>query len=223
MDISYIEKQVKALLGAEGSGHDWEHIRRVTATAGQLAAQEKANAELVTAAALLHDIDDQKLTNDSNSEYDLHETRRILQEANASDQEIDAIVTILQSTGFRKSLVGVTPDILEARILSDADYLDAIGAVGIARCFTFGGSRGRPLFTPDAFPKTEYTQAEYLSRSGHSANHFFDKLLKLKDKMYTDAGRTEAQKRHLFMKQYLEQLFHETAAPKQWFDLLNQH
>ena len=220
MDIAVIENEVKTLLGAEGSGHDWEHIRRVTAIARRLAEQEDANSELAIATALLHDVDDRKVTGSETSEDELPAARRILTLAGATGNEAEAVCANIQSMGYHKSLGGVTPQTPEAKVVGDADYLDAIGAIGVARCFTFGGSRSRPIFVPDQKPMDELSKDAYINNVSASVNHFFEKLLRLKDLMQTRAGKEEALRRHQFMVEYLRTLFEETDAPHEWKDLL---
>lgn len=223
MKMDYIRDQVKELLGAEGTGHDWEHIRRVTATAVMLAKQENADLQIVEAAALLHDVDDRKISGDINTEKELPTARRLMKEAGASEEQIATIVSLIHSLGFHKSLGGVKPETLEAKIVSDADYLDAIGAIGVARCCAYGGSKGRNIFLPEITPTLDISQSQYVNQSTPTINHFFEKLLKLKDKIHTDAGRIEAAKRHHYMLVFLENFFREADAGPVWSDMLKKY
>lgn len=214
---------VRAHLTGEGSGHDWEHIERVWLTAQKLAGAENADLELVSLAALLHDVDDAKLTGDLATEYTLPTAHRFMAEAGVPEARQEQVANIIRASGYHKSLDGKGTPSLEQQILSDADYLDAMGAIGIARCFAYGGHKSRPIFIPGDAPRDTISRADYVSTKTNSLNHFFEKLLRLKDKMATPAGKAEAAKRHATMVRYLEDFFAETGAPKEWLALLEQY
>lgn len=213
---------VEAFLRHEGSGHDWQHIYRVWQVAQKLAEEEGANLEIVNLAALLHDVDDYKLTNDPTSEEKLPTARKIMAEAGISEAIIEIVCTTIKMTGFAKSLAGKTERTLEAHILSDADQLDAIGAIAIARVFAYGGHKNRLIFNPEDIPQTQTTRESYVNNNSCGISHFFEKLLKLRHMMFTATSKGEAEIRHKFMVEYLDQFFTEAAAPAIWKERLNQ-
>jgi uncharacterized protein len=221
--VAKVAGLVQKHLENEGSGHDWEHIRRVWQTAARLAAEEKADAELVELAALLHDVDDAKLTGDLATEITLPTARRFMAGADVPATRAESVCAILKASGYHKSLDGDGAKTLEAHILSDADYLDAMGAIGIARAFAYGGNKGRPLFEPAAIPREHISRAEYVSTTTNSISHFFEKILRLRDKITTAAGKAEAARRHARMLRYLEDFFDETAAPPEWRQRLDAY
>lgn len=221
--VGLVAKEVAQILTDEGSGHDWQHISRVRATAEKLAIAESADIDVVVLSALLHDVDDRKVTGDNTTEKLLPNARRILSEAGADIGLSTLVCDTIRMTGFHKSLIEGPDRTLEAQILSDADQLDAIGAVGIARTFVYGASRNRPMFTPDAMPMTDFTAEEYDRNQGSTVAHFFEKLLKLRDMMATTAGRDEARIRHMRMVDFLDAFFSETSAPLEWTKMLDVH
>lgn len=221
--VGLVAKEVAQILADEGSGHDWQHISRVRATAEKLAIAESADIDVVALSALLHDVDDRKVTGDNTTEKLLPNARRILSEAGADIGLSTVVCDTIRMTGFHKSLIEGPDRTLEAQILSDADQLDAIGAVGIARTFVYGASRNRPMFTPDAMPMIDFTAEEYDRNQGSTVAHFFEKLLKLRDMMATTAGRDEARIRHMRMVDFLDAFFSETRAPLEWTKMLDVH
>jgi uncharacterized protein len=220
--IQAVARDVENLLTHEGSGHDWQHIRRVWRTAVQLADIEGANQTVVALAALLHDVDDRKLTGDPTTAERLPTARRILAAASVDPVLSETVCKTIKMTGFHKSLDGVQDRTLEAHILSDSDQLDAIGAVGIARTFVYGASKKRSMFDPDSLPMEKFTAAEYDANMGSTVNHFFEKLLRLRGLMFTQAGKVEANTRHGRMVSFLDDFFDESFAPTEWTDLLNK-
>lgn len=221
--IDAVTEAVRALHEGEGSGHDWQHIQRVRHVAKTLAEEEKADAFVVELAALLHDADDRKLTKDASTEERLPTARRIMEKAGLRASAVETVCRTIQMTGFHKSLKSGQDRTLEAHVLSDADQLDAIGAVGIARTFVYGASRGRPLFEPEALPMTEFTAAQYDANRGSTVNHFFEKLLKLRSMMFTHSGKREAERRHGRMVAFLDGFFEEAAAPLEWKSMLDAY
>lgn len=214
---------VKAFHEHEGSGHDWQHIRRVCATAGRLAREEGADLDIVMLIALLHDVDDRKLTGDINTEKTLPSARRIMTEAGIAAAVIETVLEGIGSIGFHKTLSGDVQRSLEARIVSDSDQLDAIGAIGIARTFVYGAFKSRQMFDPDEVPMETFTKEEYAANKGTTVAHFFEKLLKLHTMMHTAAGRREGQTRHHMMVEYLDAFFREVDAPEEWKLRLEKH
>lgn len=189
------------------SGHDFEHIKRVYANACSLLEKTPhANAFVVKMSALLHDIDDHKFKTEGKN------ASKFLQSIKLNQQLIDEILSTIDAIGFAKSGPNPKFDTIEMKLLYDADKLDAIGAIGICRAIMFGTWSERPLFDADIFPTENLSKEEYknLTRKGNnSINHFFDKLLKLKDAMQTETGKQEALKRHDFMLAFLRQFFEE--------------
>lgn len=197
---------VRRELEGEGSGHDWWHIVRVTRLAQEIAEKENADEFICTLAALLHDIADEKL-NECEA-YGLKKVKDFLTTQSLDEQLIEVILEIISSISF-KGGHGVKPELLEAKVVQDADRLDAIGAIGIARCFLYAGFRGHLMYDPNISPRTQMSKEEYRSNEGTAINHFYEKLLKLKDRMNTDTARQMAESRHRFMEQYLEQFAQE--------------
>lgn len=181
----------------DNSGHDFEHIKRVYANVLKLLENEpNADEFIVKMSALLHDVDDHKLNTDDKN------TLRFLQSTNLEENKINIILETIGAISFSKS--GANPNFksLEMQLLSDADKLDAMGAIGVCRTIIFDASKNRPLFYSDIFPGTK-------DINDHAINHFFDKLLKLKGAMQTEVGKAEAQSRHEFMIVFLRQFFNE--------------
>ncbi len=183
----------KAVFDGDGSGHDFDHTMRVYRMAVRIAEEEGADIQTVALAALLHDVDDRKLS----PETCLHKDRAVgfLREHGVTEDEIRRIVQIISEISFSEG--NGRPSTLEGMCVQDADRLDAIGAIGIARAFAFGGSRGRRIHDPDAQDRTT------------SVQHFYDKLLLLKDLMNTDTGRRLAQQRDAFLRDFLEEFYAE--------------
>lgn len=200
------KQMVKAKLKDEGTGHDWYHIERVWKTASKLAKKEQANSFIIELAALLHDLIDDKLIDDK--EQALQEVEYFLEGAGVSASDADRIMDIIQSISF-KGGNGRKLTSLEAQIVQDADRLDAIGAIGIARCFAFAGSKGHVLFDPELSVREEMTEREYREGPSSAIHHFYEKLLKLKDLMNTESAKDMASERHAFMEEYLMKFFEE--------------
>lgn len=201
----------------DNSGHDAEHIRRVYENVCLLLPfYADVNEFVVKAAALLHDIDDRKLGSDG------QRAKKFLEKLNISESVSEKILDTISSISF--STTGYNPhlDTLEKAILFDADKLDAIGAIGICRAVLYGAKTQRPLFDPDVFPMEEFSKEEYKKndrKENTTINHFFDKLLKLKDIMQTEAGKAEAERRHVFMVDFLKEFFSEQKEMR-WLEFL---
>lgn len=194
---------VREKLEGEGTGHDWWHIYRVWQNAKAIALEEGGNGFIIELAALLHDIADHKFHNGDESVGPRVATEFLLG-LEVSQVVIDSVIQIMDEISFSK---GMLPSSLEGRIVQDADRLDAIGAIGIARAFAYGGYKEREIYNPD-IPPTEYaTKEEYKKNTNSTLNHFYEKLLLLKDLMNTPKGKAMAQERHVFMQNYLDQ-FH---------------
>lgn len=203
---------VYAELKDEMSGHDWWHIVRVTNNAVEIATQEQADVFICELAALLHDIADGKLN--ENEEVGLQKVEQWLQNHQASDAEIAHVLDIISTMSFKGGHQQKNVSTLEGQIVQDADRLDAIGAIGIARAMAYSGHIGRPIHDPDLQPRENMTLEEYRAGKSSSIMHFYEKLLKLKDLMNTDYAKQLAIGRHHFLEEYLEQFYAEWDAKK---------
>ncbi|MEC0212425.1 HD domain-containing protein [Paenibacillus ehimensis] len=202
-------------LERDSSGHDWWHIVRVTRTAKRLAAVERADTFICELAALLHDVADEKLN--PSKEAGLQKVENWLAEAGTDEADRAHVMDIISTMSFGGGH-GQPMRTAEGRIVQDADRLDAIGAIGIARVFAYGGWKGRPMHDPELPVREHMTPEEYRSHPGTAINHFYEKLLKLKDLMNTNAARALAEERHRFMERYLEQFYSEWDAVDGAFD-----
>lgn len=220
MDI--VSKALKFALechGGDCSGHDFEHIVRVLRNAERILQSESEADELVVRlAAILHDVDDYKLGSDG------HRAERFLRENNVEERVREQVLEVVGAISFSKS--GSTPqfNMIEQKIVSDADKLDAMGAIGVCRTVMYSAAMGRALFNEKEFPNENLTPEEYKNKNrkgNHSINHFFEKLLKLKNAMQTEEGRQEAFRRHKFMILFLEEFFAETGAML-WLEYLHK-
>ncbi|MED1562526.1 phosphohydrolase [Alkalihalobacillus alcalophilus ATCC 27647 = CGMCC 1.3604] len=204
--INKTEIWVKEQLFDEKSGHDWYHIKRVTNQAIVLANKEQADLFIVTMASLLHDIADDKLI--ENEEKALNSIKEWLDSIQVTPEEQALIFDIIQSISF-KAGNGQLLRTIEAKVVQDADRLDAIGAIGIARAFTYSGQKGQAMYDPTIAVRDNMTLEEYRNGKSSAVHHFYEKLFKLKDLMNTESAKEEAEKRHLFMEEFLEQFYRE--------------
>lgn len=204
--ILTVERQVKERLWQEGSGHDWHHIDRVRNLAILLAKEEGADKEIAELAALLHDLPDEKMSRERS--LSLSEIALWLKELNVTEQANDHVCRILSTISFKGTGASV-PVTLEGRIVQDADRLDAIGAIGTARAFLYAGSKGHSLHAEESVPRENMTKEEYRLQPSTAINHFYEKLLKLKSLMNTDAAKVMAEERHAFMLSFLDQFYKE--------------
>ncbi len=202
------EKAARQIYDTFDASHDWQHIKRVRNNAAAILEHEKADAFLIDIAVLLHDVSDPKYIQDGEDP----ETA-ILNSLELTETQKQQVKAIIQSVSF-KGGNGIAPATIEAEIVQDADRLDAIGAVGIARTFAYGGAKGRKLYDWQEKPRDEMTEEEYRSAPTSSATHFYEKLLLLKDTMNTATGKQIAEERHQFMLSFLEQLIKETDGNK---------
>jgi len=217
--IKKTEFFVKETLGEDSTGHDWWHIYRVRNLAKRIARHEGADIFIVELAALLHDIGDYKFFQ-GDEEAGAAKVRGWLSSLEISPSLIDKIVEITSQISFMHTLPdkskekgkkNTTIPIISKELMAvtDADRLDAMGAIGIARAFTYGGFFNRPIYDPSIKPSKFITKEEYKTTEAPSINHFYEKLLKLKDMMYTPLGRKMAKRRHRFLNLYLKQFFKE--------------
>lgn len=201
---AFVKSELK---NAEG-GHDWWHIERVWKNALTIAKTESANLFIIELGALLHDIADPKF-NDGDETIGGEKAMAFLRSLSVDKGIVIHIGKIIANISFKGG--NVKPDFFSAElaVVQDADRLDALGAIGIARAFNYGGFKGRELYNPSIKPEMGITKAQYKSSSAPTINHFYEKLLLLKDRMNTETGRKMAQQRHQFMELFLKQFFKE--------------
>ena len=207
MSKTIIEKcktQVKTIYDTFDASHDWQHIERVLHNAAEIMENESADRFVVELAILLHDVSDPKYSKEGENPEE-----EILSSLSLPEDQQNLIKRIIRQVSF-KGGNGEAPASTEAKIVQDADRLDAIGAVGIARTFAYGGAKGRSLYDWSERPRAEMTEEEYRNKPTSSATHFYEKLLLLKDRMNTETGKQIADERHQFMLSFLEQLKKET-------------
>lgn len=197
----------QSLTNAEG-GHDWWHIYRVWKTAKTIAAQENADLVVVELGALLHDIADSKFHNGDES-IGPQKARAFLNTLHVDENIITHIENIIKNISFKGGKEVSSFSSKELDIVQDADRLDAIGAIGIARAFNYGGYKNRKLYDPTIKPNLHKTKEEYKNSDDPTLNHFYEKLFLLKDRMNTQAGKRIAEQRHQFMQQYVDQFYKE--------------
>lgn len=208
--MSLIEKTlllIKEKLSGEASGHDYWHVYRVWQLAKRIAQSEKCDCEVVELAALLHDIADWKF-NGGDYEAGPREARKWLESQKYPEAKIELICQIIREISFKGAKVADETSSIEASIVQDADRLDAIGAVGIARTFAYGGSKNRPMYEPNVEHELHSSFEDYKKSQTHTVNHFHEKLLLLKDKMKTKTGKELAKHRHEYMENFLKE-FHQ--------------
>jgi len=206
--VDRVAAHIKAKFLAESSGHDWHHINRVWQLTRQIAIEEGANLEIAELGALVHDIADWKF-HDGDDSVGPREAELLLNREGASPQVVAAVVDIVATISYKGAGVTTAMRTLEGRCVQDADRLDAIGAIGIARCFAYGGHAGRPMHSPDEAPVLHQTAAAYKASKGASLNHFYEKLFLLKERMNTPTGRILAEPRHQFMEEFVAQFLRE--------------
>ncbi len=199
---------VKATLKCAEGGHDWFHIERVYKNALLIAKNESVDGFVVALGALLHDIADSKFHNGDESVGPKVATD-FLKSQDVDEGVIAHVVQIINNISFKGGKVARTFSSKELDVVQDADRLDAIGAIGIARTFNYGGFKNRAIYSPDIAPNLTMTKEEYKSSTAPTINHFYEKLLLLKDKMNTKTGQHLAQQRHNYMEQFLEQFYKE--------------
>ncbi|TSD63771.1 HD domain-containing protein [Inquilinus sp. KBS0705] len=205
--VTFVQQTLK---DAEG-GHDWWHIQRVCTNAKLIAQTETCDILVVQLAALLHDIADSKFHN-GDEEIGPATAGRFLESIRLPAETVTHVQQIIRHMSFKAGFDKVTFHSPELAIVQDADRLDAIGAIGIARAFTYGGFKGREIYNPELRPNLNMSKEEYKNTTAPTINHFYEKLLLLKDKMNTATGKALAQQRHNFMESYLQQFYTEVGA-----------
>lgn len=205
--IAYVQQELE---GAEG-GHDWFHIERVWKTSKTLAKEENVNTTIVELGALLHDIADAKFHNGDES-IGPQKAKAFLEKHHVDEAIIEHVLQIIKNISFKGGNFDQAFRSAELDVVQDADRLDAIGAIGIARCFNYGGYKNRKLYDPAIPPKLNMSKEEYKASTAPTINHFYEKLLLLKDRMNTPSGKKMAEQRHAFMESFLAQFYAEWEA-----------
>ena len=206
--ISKTCKFVENKLAGDGSGHDWWHIFRVWTLAKKIAVEEKAQMEIVELGSLLHDIADWKFHGGDDS-IGPAMAQEFLSNNDVDPQLTESVVDIVSTISYKGAGVATPMKTLEGKIVQDADRLDAIGALGIARTFAYGGYKNRLIYHPDEKPVLHQSYTDYKKNEGHTINHFYEKLLLLRERMNTKTGKRIADGRHQFMQSFLEQFYRE--------------
>lgn len=197
----------RSLCADDAGGHGFGHVERVCRTAVDIAEKEGADVFVCALAAALHDVDDRKLSPETCKNKD--NARRFMNQNAVPEETAEQVLRIIDEVSF-KGTDSVTPNTLEGKVVQDADRLDAMGAVGIARCFAYGGSTGRKIYEPGEKPLLCADAEAYYTGKTCSINHFYEKLLLLKDMMNTSSAKREAEKRHAYMLGFLSEFFRET-------------
>tara|TARA_B100001063_G_C16739464_1_gene543931 strand:- start:1001 stop:1645 length:645 start_codon:yes stop_codon:yes gene_type:complete len=206
--VKAIQEKVKAFFENKEGSHDWEHIKRVWKLSIYLQKKEGGNKELIELCALLHDVSDHKY-NGGDFSLGGDVAKQWIIDAGGSEALAHQVAIIVPKISFKGAKVEDEELPIEGRIVRDADRLDAIGAIGVARAFAYGGSKNRPLYSEGIKPVMHENKEDYLNSKSHTINHFYEKLLKIKGRMDTNTAKELAHTRHLFMEKYLEQFFLE--------------
>ncbi len=208
--ITQTAQFVQNQLEGEGSGHDWWHILRVWNMSKKLASEvsDPVSTLVVELAALLHDIADHKFY-DGDLTVGPKVASEWLHSIKVDKEVIDHVSDIIKDLSFKGAEVATPMKTMEGKIVQDADRLDAIGAIGIARAFAYGGYKSRELYNPNIKPVSHTSFEAYRKDDGHTINHFYEKLFLLKDRMNTEAAKKIANERHLFMKEYVDRFLQE--------------
>lgn len=205
-DLTLVKEDIRNIFLNDYSGHDYWHSERVCINAERLADIEGAECDriIISLAALLHDVDDPKLF-----ETEKHHHARMIMNRSGINREIQqAVLKIIDEVSF-KGAESTSPDSIEGKIVQDADRLDALGAIGIARTFAYGGSMGHDIYDPENEPLFLRNYTDYIGSRSSSVSHFYEKLFLLKDMMNTDTARKIAEKREKFMRDYLDEFYRE--------------
>ena len=206
--VDQVKNHVKSLFANSEGSHDWHHIERVWNTAKMLHEKEGGTLQIIELAALLHDISDHKY-NGGDYEKGATETKSLLLSLGSEPQLAEDVSKIVSQISYKGAFVPDVKGSIELSIVRDADRLDAIGAIGIARAFAYGGSKNRPLFSPEIPHVLHQSKEEYLKNEGHTINHFYEKLFLLKDRMETHTAKEIAESRHQVMVDFVRQFLEE--------------
>lgn len=200
--------EIKSQFLHDHSGHDWQHIERVYKMAVHIQSEIGGDLEVVELAALLHDISDHKMNGGKLNDGG-NVAREILSKYEISSDKIEHVCSIIDSVSYKGANVADSTTTLEAKIVQDADRLDAIGAIGIARAFAYGGNKNRPMYVPEMKAELHDSFEAYANAEGHTINHFYEKLLLLKDRLHTPTARNIGEKRHQIMLNFLSDFYAE--------------
>lgn len=206
--VEKVIKEIKQQFEGEATGHDWHHIMRVYNLSKFIQSKEGGDLETIELAALLHDISDHKFNGGKLNEGGIVASE-ILKRHGASESLIEKVKYIVDNISYKGANVKAEMNSLEGQIVQDADRLDAIGAIGIARTFAYGGSRNQPIYEPDGEIQLHDTFEAYANAKTNSINHFYEKLLLLKDRLNTPTGKDLGEKRHQIMENFLNEFHHE--------------
>jgi len=206
--VEIIKRKVAAVFVHDTTGHDWFHIVRVLKMAEYLHSKEGGDLEIIQLAALLHDISDHKM-NGGKLNAGGKVALELLSDLNYDTAKSQLVKEIVDGVSYKGAHVQDAMKTLEGKIVQDADRLDAIGAIGVARAFAYGGSENRPMYIPDLTPTMHTSFEEYASSKSHTINHFYEKLLLLEARLHTETAKQIGKKRHTFMEQFLEQFYNE--------------
>ena len=199
---------IREKMSGEGTGHDWWHIDRVTQVALKLGREEGVDLFVVELGALLHDIADHKF-HDGDETVGPRKCREWLTSLSTEPEVIEKVVAIVEEISYKGAGVPTHMSSPEGEVVQDADRLDAIGAIGIARTFAYGGHKGQPIYDPELKPTLHQDKKDYMHGNGTTINHFYEKLLLLKDRMNTESGKRWADQRHQLMEDFLKRFYQE--------------
>ena len=205
-EINVIIDEIRKIFENDSSGHDAWHSLQVYNVALKIADAEFCDKKIIAIASLLHDVDDPKLFENSNHEN----AKRIMYGAKIDDNTCKKVIRIIEQVPF-KGIDSVVPDTIERKIVQDADRLNAMGAIGIVRAFAYGGAKGRNMYDPDMMSLLNLNQEEYINNKGTTVNHFYEKLFSLKEMMNTACAKEIAEKRDMFMREYISKFMNEWA------------
>lgn len=206
--INILIDRIKGDFIADTSGHDWHHIMRVYNNSIYIQSIEGGDLEIISLGALLHDISDYKL-NGGHADKGGEVSAEILKELGYDESTIKTVAELVDHISYKGANVADKVVSIEQQIVQDADRLDAIGAMGVARAFAYGGHKNRPIYAPEVNPEMHDSFEKYADSKSHTINHFYEKLLLLKDRMHTDTAKQMANERHVFMEQFLAQFYKE--------------
>ncbi len=206
--VARITEHVRKRFTGEGTGHDWWHIERVRRLALRIGEEEGADLLIVELGALLHDVADYKL-HGGDVQKGMALVREWLGEGDFPENVKTDVIQIVENVSYKGADVPEAPLSLEGMVVRDADRLDAMGAVGIARTFAYGGNRNRPIYDPEISPEMHNNFESYKSSNAPTINHFYEKLLLLKDRMHTTSAKTMAEARHNYMQTFLDRFLCE--------------
>ncbi|MBL1280420.1 MAG: HD domain-containing protein [Fluviicola sp.] len=206
--VEQVIEKIKSQFEGDATGHDWHHIMRVYNLSRYIQEVEGGDLKIIELAALLHDISDHKL-NGGKLDEGGKVAAKILEELGEDEDTISQVKYIIDNVSYKGANTKAEMKTLEGRIVQDADRLDAIGAIGIARTFAYGGNRNRPIYEPEHKAKMHESFEDYFNSKSHTINHFYEKLLLLKDRLNTPTGIKLGEERHQLMENYLDAFFKE--------------